>query len=348
LWTVFAWVRPPAEFQLLAYSALLLFYSRRVPLAGLGGGLAVGVAYAGVYVGLGAVYGFQPSPYGGSAAGAVFNAVFFSVAALAREFARWITLSSARWGWWPHAVGVLFAVELYSPRLDPQWVGSVAVPALAVSLMAVQLQRAHGPYASVPLAFAWGVAPYLLPQAPTAPWVLWGLVNLLFLAAASADVERLTRGEAILLAAVVGAVALEAGALGVRPFVVASGSMYPTYGVGDVVFIAPAREVGVGDVVLYKSGGSYILHRVIAVQRGDRGEVYYVTKGDANDSPDPAPVPREAVVGKPLFSIPAVGWPALWLRNPSDWPKLAALLAAALLLEAAIRRVGGRLRRSRR
>lgn len=306
-----------------------------------GGSVAVGLLYGGVYLiifwGLGFVYGFSSSPYGGSLEGVVFNAVYFSTFALASELGRFCALSSSRRGWWPLFVSVVFAFELYRPSLSPQWVGSVAVPALAMSLTASILQLRHGVWASLPLAFVYKVLPYVSPVLPNSPWVVYGFVNVLFLLAVAVDTGEVKRGGGLFLFGLVGLVVFLVGGFGVRPYLVVTGSMSPAIEPGDVVIVAPTRDVAIGDVVAYRGDG-VVLHRVVSIERGEGGRLFYITKGDANDSPDP-PVPAEAVLGRVVLVLPKVGLPALWARNPADWPKLALFLMAVLLLENLLTRV---------
>jgi signal peptidase len=88
--------------------------------------------------------------------------------------------------------------------------------------------------------------------------------------------------------------------------VVSGSSMEPILSTGDVVFIFPVRspsEIGLGDVIVYKSqGGRYIIHRVINII-SIGGKTYFITKGDNNPIPDTfgygyPGVPFENIVGK--------------------------------------------------
>jgi signal peptidase len=88
--------------------------------------------------------------------------------------------------------------------------------------------------------------------------------------------------------------------------VVSGSSMEPILSTGDVVFISPVRspsEIGLGDVIVYKSqGGRYIIHRVINII-SIGGKTYFITKGDNNPIPDTfgygyPGVPFENIVGK--------------------------------------------------
>jgi len=79
-------------------------------------------------------------------------------------------------------------------------------------------------------------------------------------------------------------------------------------GVGDAVFVVPAKNISVGDVIVFYPEGhsNTIIHRVVFVN-GDT----YTTKGDANSqSLDfEKNISFEQVVGKAKFKLPILGWP---------------------------------------
>ncbi|WP_246983246.1 signal peptidase I [Halorientalis marina] len=98
-------------------------------------------------------------------------------------------------------------------------------------------------------------------------------------------------------------------------YVVLSSSMSPTIHAGDVVFVEDVEPEGIeeGDVVTFDpergtlaEREKAITHRVIEVQQRSDGR-YFVTKGDANDSPDATPVAAENVVGRVTFQLPLIG-----------------------------------------
>ncbi len=88
--------------------------------------------------------------------------------------------------------------------------------------------------------------------------------------------------------------------------VVSSWSMEPTLHVGDIIVVYGRDRIREGDIVVYVSAsGTLIVHRVIAIEEGAFGLVY-VTKGDANPTPD-TPVPPSRVKGKVILVIPYLG-----------------------------------------
>ncbi len=91
---------------------------------------------------------------------------------------------------------------------------------------------------------------------------------------------------------------------------VLSGSMEPVLHVGGLVVIKPlnASDVTIGDVISFKLPGikTPICHRIIGVELKD-GQIYFQTKGDANNTPDIDLVPTASVNGKAIYHIPYVG-----------------------------------------
>ena len=92
-------------------------------------------------------------------------------------------------------------------------------------------------------------------------------------------------------------------------FRVSSGSMQPTLDVGDVILVqqCDGKSVENGDVVTYvattgEMQGKLVTHRVIKSPYMDNGEVYVVTKGDANLNDDP-PVSASQIEGKLVIKI---------------------------------------------
>jgi len=102
--------------------------------------------------------------------------------------------------------------------------------------------------------------------------------------------------------------------MGYKPLVVISGSMEPSINIGDLVFTVPLKNhyyPRVGDVVAYAFAGKIVLHRVIGY--GSGGTV--ITKGDANNAPDPKPVKLKNILGVMRLRIPYVGAPMIYLAR---------------------------------
>ncbi len=105
--------------------------------------------------------------------------------------------------------------------------------------------------------------------------------------------------------------------LGFRVFNVISGSMEPTYSVGDLVYVkeVDTSEIEVGDPITFVLNDDLVVatHRVIAV---DAEQQRFYTKGDANKDADKNPVHFKNVIGVPQFSIPLLGYISDFIQNP--------------------------------
>lgn len=120
--------------------------------------------------------------------------------------------------------------------------------------------------------------------------------------------------------------------VGLTPYTVLSGSMEPNYHVGSLVYIRDVDPLTlqVNDPVTYHmTDGTVVTHRIHEVleQSGDR---IYRTKGDANDRPDGPLLTPDRVIGKPVFTIPLLGYVSVFVQNPPG--SLITVVVCALLL----------------
>jgi signal peptidase len=92
--------------------------------------------------------------------------------------------------------------------------------------------------------------------------------------------------------------------------------MSPTLHLGDMVIAAKVSPDSIreGDIIEFLQGQMRVIHRVIDIEDSG-GSRQFITKGDANDSPDIDPVSPSQVKGKAMFSVPKVGWVVLVLRR---------------------------------
>ncbi|WP_251149981.1 signal peptidase I [Cellulosimicrobium sp. Marseille-Q4280] len=121
----------------------------------------------------------------------------------------------------------------------------------------------------------------------------------------------------------------------VQTLVVTSGSMRPTYDVGDVVISrsVDAGRLATGDVAtLEDATGRLITHRVVSAEPASAGAASVVMQGDANDAPDAVPyVVDEALV--PVVRVPGVGPLVAAVQRPSV--AIPGLVAVAALVAIA-------------
>jgi len=122
---------------------------------------------------------------------------------------------------------------------------------------------------------------------------------------------------------------------GHQVLIVVSGSMSPAIHTGDLIIddtvtAQQARYLHAGQVISFRAApGStdVITHRIIG-RRIIRGAVNYITKGDANNSPDAALRPASDVIGVFRISIRGGGYTV----NALHHPVVAVMLLASVLL----------------
>lgn len=108
------------------------------------------------------------------------------------------------------------------------------------------------------------------------------------------------------------------GILPIAPVAVATGSMEPTIGVGDVVVVVrtdPDR-LQTGDIVRYRKDNYSVIHRIVAREEGESGQAdAFITQGDNNNGPDADPVSPEQIMGKVILIVPNAGKFTVWLHS---------------------------------
>jgi signal peptidase len=182
-------------------------------------------------------------------------------------------------------------------------------------------------YRAVILLFEW-----LSPALPDLQWTLTAFLGTLVPAfglivirnqvmpVVREDVSHVRGGEVatswVMIAALAaGLIWFNTGLFGYQPTLVSGVSMNPTLLVGDVVItkdVGP-EEIAVGDIIRFRLGGDFIIHRVIDIERNETG-TFIVTQGDGNNVEDP-PFTAQALEGKVIATIPKIGWVSIGVRS---------------------------------
>jgi signal peptidase I len=121
-----------------------------------------------------------------------------------------------------------------------------------------------------------------------------------------------------------------------QALIVRSGSMAPTIPTGSIVFYrkTDASKVKVGDVIVFSKPGDpteKVTHRVYKIGASSTGP-YFITKGDANGTPDDWRVPAVGVGWIAAFHVPTAGYALVYLQ--STLARLLLLVIPAILLGA--------------
>ncbi len=122
--------------------------------------------------------------------------------------------------------------------------------------------------------------------------------------------------------------------MGLQVFNVISGSMEPTYSVGDLLYVKTVDpdSVKVGDPITFVLNEDLVVatHRVVSIDGENR---LFTTKGDANETEDANPVHFNNLVGVPVFAIPLLGYVSAYIQSP---PGMYVAIALGILLVAAV------------
>lgn len=104
-----------------------------------------------------------------------------------------------------------------------------------------------------------------------------------------------------------------------------------------------------GDILVFRlssQSDELIVHRAIG-ETTINGTIYFITKGDANTEPGPAPlpggeVPTEDVIGKVVLRIPWIGHLALLMQNQSGVYLIIALIIIIIAVELVLSMIGSK------
>ena len=173
---------------------------------------------------------------------------------------------------------------------------------------------------------------WLSPILPNAPWIMVAIIEttiptILFFYIRYAnsknseiksrqEIENVNPKNSIpLVVLVILVIWFTIGVFPIKPIAIASGSMEKELYVGDVVIVKKcnANDIVNGDIIQYQMKGYTVIHRVIE-KKQKNGEYYFTTKGDNNPSEDKESVKEDQVLGKVIFKVKYLGYPAIWLN----------------------------------
>lgn len=103
--------------------------------------------------------------------------------------------------------------------------------------------------------------------------------------------------------------------LGVKTYVIISGSMEPNIEIGDIVVVKAEENLDIGDVISYRKGQSVITHRITQINKNENGEIEYKTQGDNNNVEDEESIKPSNIEGKVIKIVPKLGNVTLILQN---------------------------------
>lgn len=345
-------VQPLTWLYITAHAALCWKYGlaeRPAPNRSLVGMAALaGTFQVGASIIAGLFSGFGRSPFSHRPLALVGNAAYVGTMLLGIETSRAclvIALGRRRPGLGLAVSSVLLtllsipAAKLHmldSPRSGVQFFGQILLPALSQNVLASYLAFIGGPTASAAYIVVLRAFSWLSPILPDLEWIVATFVGTLAPGIglliihnqfadppvdASADEptgDRSTTAWALVAGLVVILIWFNTGLLGIRPSLIASNSMSPKLLVGDIALVRDVSpdNVAVGDIIRFRQGDVYVIHRVVDIQ-SNGNQITFVTRGDANTDPDP-PVPEAALAGRVVLAVPKIGWVSVAARRLLD------------------------------
>lgn len=174
---------------------------------------------------------------------------------------------------------------------------------------------------------------WISPILPNSPWIMTAIIDttvpvllFLYIRYSKNKLNIFRSRESIinsdpkniipLVAMIILAIWFALGIFPIKPVSIASGSMEKELFVGDIAFIKKcnANDVNVGDIIEYQMDGYTVIHR-IKEKKQKNGEFYFITKGDNNNAPDKKEVREDQLIGKVVFKIKYLGYPAVWIHK---------------------------------
>ncbi len=104
---------------------------------------------------------------------------------------------------------------------------------------------------------------------------------------------------------------------GYRLYVVQSGSMEPVLKRKAVVLVQSQSEYEKGEIVTIDESPNSevtVTHRIHEIEE-EEGKRVFITKGDANDSPDGEKRVQDQIIGQVIFSVPYLGYPVSFAQT---------------------------------
>lgn len=104
--------------------------------------------------------------------------------------------------------------------------------------------------------------------------------------------------------------------LGIKTYIIASGSMKPKLNIGDIAIVknTNTNDLAEGDIISYREGHIVVTHRIDSVIKTNN-DIKFQTKGDNNNTADKNLVNKIDIEGKMIGKIPYLGYVLLALQN---------------------------------
>lgn len=215
-----------------------------------------------------------------------------------------------------------------------EYVSSIILPIIFTNIMCSYAALKGGFRLTVPYRVIISLFTVLTPIVPAFDWFLTGIFGIIYSAVVILVVQKYSKKTttmrrehkktsmliyALCIGFMVAFTLAVYGFFKYKPIVVLSNSMVPVFSKGDVVvyYVPDEQEknhLENNTIIVYTKDNQYVVHRIVRSFKKS-GETLYVTRGDANNSDDFAPVSTDDIVGVYATSIKYVGYPSVWLNR---------------------------------
>ena len=308
--------------------------------------IIAGFSYIIIYIVSGIFISFGKNPYATTLSGYITNLWITMSVIIAKEYIRYKLINNVYdkdkifIATLISTVYVILDLGIYkfinstgiSSLMIIKLIAQVLLPSIAKNILFSYIAMQSSYIPSIIYEFIINTYIWILPVLPDSPWIVTVIIEsmipiIVFLyiryIVLRNDLfksrEKLIKSDPrniiYLSIVVVLATWFSLGIFPIVPIAIASQSMESEFHIGDVVIIKKCQsyDVSVGDVIQYKMDGYTVIHRVVEKTQSN-GETVFITKGDNNNSADSKPVKEEQLVGKAVFKIKYIGYPAIWLN----------------------------------
>lgn len=306
------------------------------------------LAYIITYLISGLFITFGKNPYSRTLLGIITNLWSFATVIIAKEYIRYKLINNV---YEKDKIKIAVFISIVYISIDlgirqffiTQMTGLFIMETVAQTLLPLIMKNILYSYTAInanylpAMCYEFGTKLYLWlsPILPNAPWIMVSIIDsviplILFLYIRheknKKDIFR-TKEKLInsdprniipLAIGIILAIWFAIGIFPIKPVAIATGSMQEELHIGDVAIIQKcnANDIEEGDIIEYQMEGYTVIHRVVSKTQKN-GDFTFITKGDSNDSEDSEPVTEKQIIGKVIFKIRYLGYPAVWIHNLS-------------------------------
>ena len=306
------------------------------------------LAYIITYLISGLFITFGKNPYSRTLIGIITNLWIFAVPIIAKEYIRYKLINNVyekdkiKIAVYISIVYVILEMGLrrivtstITPLFIMETVAQILLPLIMKNLLYAYTAINSNYIPSIVYELGTNLYLWLSPILPNAPWIMTAIIDsviplILFLYIRyeknKKDIFRTKeklmnsdpRSIIPLTICIVLAIWFAIGIFPIKPIAIATGSMEPELHVGDVAVIkkCTANDVEEGDIIEYQMEGYTVIHRIKSKTQKN-GQFTFITKGDNNNTEDSEPVSEEQLIGKVIFKVRFLGYPAIWLHDLS-------------------------------